>query len=310
MAGTAKLSGTVAWTTRPKLPLSLRHLKVAAYCRVSSKHDAQLSSLENQAVYYMGLIASNPNWELAGIFADRSTARTMRQRTEFQEMLRLCRDRQIDLILTKSIKRFGRNTLEFLEVCYELKSLGVEVYFELENLYLSNPTSMLLLTIFAGLAQAESEHLSTDIRWGIRRSFEDGSSGFINRPCYGYRKSKDNILTIYEPEAKIVRQIYQWRTYGYSLRKIAELLQEKNVAAPKGGTRWSIETLNKLLHNEKYIGSVILQKTYVPDVLTGKQEPNNGQMTKFYIENTHQRIIPKKMFNVANGMSHLPKVES
>lgn len=310
MAGTARLSGTVAWKTRPKLPLSLRHLKVAAYCRVSSKHDEQISSLENQAAYYMGLITSNPNWKLTGIFADRNTARTMQRRTEFQEMLRLCRNHQIDLILTKSIKRFSRNTLEFLEVCYELKSLGVEVYFELENLYLSNPASMLLLTIFAGLAQAESENLSADIRWGIRRGFEDGSSGFINRPCYGYRKSKDNTLTIYGPEAKTVRQIYQWRIYGYSLRKIAELLQERNVAAPKGGTCWSIETLNKLLHNEKYTGSVMLQKTYVPDVLTGKQKLNNGQMTKFYIENTHQGIITKKMFNVVNGTSHLPKVES
>lgn len=277
---------------------------------MSSKHDAQLSSLENQAAYYMGLITSNPNWELVDIFADRSTARVMRQRTKFQEMLRLCRNHQIDLILTKSIKRFSRNTLEFLEICYELKSLGVEVYFELENLYLSNPSSMLLLTIFAGLAQAESENLSSDIRWGIHRGFEDGSSGFISRPCYGYRKSKDGILTIYEPEAKIVRQIYQWRVYGYSLRKIAELLQERNVAAPKGGTRWGTETLNKLLHNEKYTGSVILQKTYVSDVLTGKQKRNNGQMTKFYIENTHQSIITKKMFNAVNGMSHLPKVES
>ncbi len=310
MAETARIRKTIVWEKKLKLPLSLRHLKVAAYCRVSSKHDAQLSSLENQAAYYMGLITSNHNWELVGIFVDRSTARTMRQRTEFQEMLRLCRDRQIDLILTKSIKRFGRNTLEFLEVCYELKSLGVEVYFELENLYLSNPASMLLLTIFAGLAQAESENLSADIRWGIRRGFEDGSSGFINRPCYGYRKSKDNTLTIYGPEAKIVRQIYQWRIYGYSLRKTAELLQERNVAAPKGGTRWGIETLNKLLHNEKYTGSVMLQKTYVPDVLTGKQKLNNGQMTKFYIENTHQGIITKKMFNVVNGTSHLPKVES
>lgn len=293
-----------------KLPVSLRHLKVAAYCRVSSKHDTQLSSLENQAAYYMGFIASNSNWELAGIFADRSTARTMQRRTELQEMMRLSRNHQIDLILTKSIKRFSRNMLEFLEICYELKSLGVEVYFELENLYLSNPNSMLLLTIFAGLAQAESENLSADIRWGIHRGFEDGSSGFISRPCYGYRKSKDGILTIYEPEAKIVRQIYQWRVYGYSLRKIAELLLERNVAAPKGGTRWSIETLNKLLHNEKYDGGVMLQKTYVPDVLTGKQRANNGQMTRFYIANTHQRIITKEMFNAVNGMSHLPKVES
>lgn len=235
MAGTVRLREMIVWEARPRLHLSLHHLRVAAYCRVSSRNDAQLSSLENQAAYYMGLITGNSNWKLAGIFANRSTARTMRQRTKFQEMLRLCRNRQIDLILTKSIKRFSRNTLEFLEVCYELKSLGVEVYFELENLYLSNPNSMLLLTIFAGLAQDESKNLSADIRWGIRRGFEDSSSGFINRPCYGYRKSKDGILVICEPEAKVVRQIYHWRADGYSLREIAKLLFERNIPAPRGG---------------------------------------------------------------------------
>lgn len=288
-----------------KLPVSLRHLKVAAYCRVSSKYDAQLSSLENQAAYYMSFINSNSNWALAGIFADKSTARTMRRRTELQEMMRLCRNHQIDLILTKSVKRFSRNTLEFLEICYELKSLGVEVYFELENLYLSNPTSMLLLTIFAGLAQDESENLSADIRWGIRRGFEDGSSGFINRPCYGYRKSEDGILVICEPEAKVVRQIYHWRADGYSLREIAKLLFERNIPAPRGGKCWGVETLSKLLHNEKYTGNVMLQKTYVPDVLVGIQKRNNGQVAKYYVQNTHAGIVTREMFDKVNGMSYL-----
>ncbi len=309
MAGTAKLKRPIVRETRLNPPLPLRPLRVAAYCRVSSKRNEQLSSLENQAAYYMGIITSNHNWMLIGIFADKRTARTIRQRAQFQELLRLCRERQIDLILTKSIKRFSRNTLEFLETCYELKSLGVEVYFELENLYLSNPTSMLLLTIFASLAQAESENLSADIRWGIRHGFEDGSSGFIDKPCYGYRKSKNGSLSIYEPEAEVVRQVYRWRINGYSLRKIANLLQERSIVAPKGGKCWGAETLNKLLHNEKYTGNVMLQKTYVPDTLTGKQRYNNGQMAKYYVENTHPEIITKTMFNKANRLSYRHKVE-
>lgn len=304
MVETARPRKLTVWRTNHELPLWLRRLKVAAYCRVSSKHDEQLGSLENQAAYYESLIANNPHWELVEIFTDQRTARTMRRRTGLQRMLGFCHAHQIDLIITKSIKRFSRNTVDFLEVCNELKTLGVEVYFELENLYLSNPTSMLLLTIFASLAQAESENLSADICWGIRRGFEDGSSGFIDRLCYGYRKSTNGTLVVHEPEAKVVRLIYQWRIHGYTLRKISKLLSEKGITAPKGGKHWGIETLNKLLHNEKYTGNVMLQKTYVPNTLTGEQEQNNGQMPKYYVEHTHQEIITKEIFKKANEVSH------
>lgn len=215
-------------------------------------------------------------------------------------MLRLCRSGKIDLILTKSVKRFSRNTLEFLEVCQELKTLGVEVYFELENLYLSNPSSMLLLTIFSSLAQAESENLSHDIRWGIRHGFETGTSGLITRPCYGYRKTKSGELAVYEPEAKVVRQIFHWKSKGCSLRKISERLFQHDILAPRGGKRWGAETLNKLLHNEKYLGNVMLQKTYVSSPLEGRQKRNDGQMAKYYITGTHKGIMGETEFWSAN----------
>lgn len=250
-----------------------------------------------QVNYYTKYIKSNLNWKLAGIFSDKMSARTIHKRKQFQRMMNLCRAKKIDLIITKSIKRFGRNTLELVQSFRELKRLNIEVFFELENIYLSDPKAELMFTIHSSMAQAESENLSHDIKWGIHHAFRTGTSKLISRPCYGYRQSKsidqngNDTLVVYEEEAKVVRQIFKWRNEKHSLRQISKMLQERNISSPTGKPTWGTEALNKLLHNDKYTGNVMLQKTYVPDMLKTKQVKNDGQIDMYYIENTHEAII-------------------
>jgi DNA invertase Pin-like site-specific DNA recombinase len=262
---------------------------------VSTKYEEQLNSLNMQVKYYTKYIKDNLNWQLAGIFVDKMSARTIRKRKQFQRMMSLCRVGKIDLILTKSIKRFGRNTVDLLETFRELKRLQIEVFFELEHIYISDPKAELIFTIYASMAQAESENLSQDIKWGIRHAFRTGTSKLIARPCYGYRQGSDqngnNILAIYEPEATVVRQIFKWKDEGYSLRQISQYLKQQNIPSPTDRPTWGTETLNKLLHNEKYTGNVMLQKTFVPDMLKAKQVKNDRQVDMYYIENTHEAIV-------------------
>jgi len=244
---------------------------------------------------YTKYIKSNLNWKLAGIFSDKMSARTIHKRKQFQTMMNLCRAKKIDLIIAKSIKRFGRNTLELMQVFRELKRLNIEVFFELEKIYISDPKAELMFTIHSSMAQAESENLSHDIKWGIHHAFRTGTSKLISRPCYGYRQSIDqngnDTLVIYEEEAKVVRQIFNLKQNNKSLRQISNILYSKGIPSPTGKPKWGTEALNKLLHNEKYTGNVMLQKTYVPDMLKTKQVKNNGQIDMYYIENTHEAII-------------------
>lgn len=267
---------------------------------MSSKNEEQLGSLKNQTLYYTDYIQKNPNWTMVGIFADQASGKTLRGREKFLAMLERCQSGQIDLILTKSIKRFGRNALDVITVCQKLQTYGVDVYFELEHLWLSNPTSMLMISIFSALAQAELENISENTKWGLRHSFEDTKSPMFSRPCYGYRKTNKGGLIPHPDEAEIVRQIFAWRLQGYSLRRIIRFLTAQGTLAPRGGVYWGTETINKILHNEKYTGGVILQKSYVPNVLDGKQKRNDGQLPKWYIENTHPAIISRDDYEKLN----------
>ncbi len=209
----------------------------------------------------------------------------------FQQMMDDCRSGKIDLILVKSASRLGRNTLQFLQACEELKSLEVEVYFQIEKLYLHNPKATRLLTIYASVYQNESETKSRNITWGIRTRFANGTSALSNRPCYGYRKADDGSLIIFPAEAEVVRQIYMYRRQGMSLRKIAAELDDADIPSPKGRIFWSIEAIRRILQNEKYYGSVILQKTYVSDYFTNKRSQNHGELSQYLLENHHEPII-------------------
>ena len=215
---------------------------------------------------------------------------------EFQRMMDDCSAGKIDLILVKSISRLGRNTVQFLQACNELNSLGVDVYFEVEKLYISNPKAIRLLTVYASVYQNESETKSFSIHWGHLVRFQNGNSKFYNRPCYGYRQAADGTLEIVPEEASVVTLIYEWRAEGASLRTIASRLVNMNIKAPRGGNVWGIETLRKILNNEKYYGDVLLQKTYIADFFTGKQVPNRGACESYLLKDHHEAIIPRKMY--------------
>lgn len=266
-----------------KTNLTQKPLRVAAYCRVSSSKEAQLSSLDAQINYYASYIKKNPNWTLVGIFSDKKSGKTMSRRPGFCEMFEECRKGNIDCIITKSVKRFSRNTVVLLEACRELRSLDIDVIFEIEKIKLSQLNSEQVLTILAGFAQAEIQNMSENIRFGLRQSFNDSDSLFAFRPCYGYRR-KNNGLSISEREARVVRKIFRLRLKGYSIDKICRELEQSCIKAPNKGSKWSASTVSYILSNEKYIGDVLLGKTYVKDFLDGKQYVNTGQRDRF-IEN-------------------------
>lgn len=231
------------------------------------------------------------NWEFAGIYVDTGSARTILKRNQFQQMLADCKQGKIDLILTKSITRFGRNTLDVLNCFRELKQLGVDVYFEIEKHYLSNPRSELLMTVLTAMSQEESRQKSQNIRWGIKRSFENEDTKYKNRKCFGYCHDHNGSLVVNAAQAEIVRLIYDLRLEGWSLRQIANELAIREIRSPRGSSQWGPETLNKILNNEKYTGNVLLQKTVVENFLTGKQRRNRGQENQYLITASHQAII-------------------
>lgn len=281
-------------------PITLRRLRVAAYCRVSTELEEQTSSLELQERHYAQMISGNPNWENAGIYLERATDLNLKERPEFQKMIRKCRKKKIDLILTKSISRFGRNTLDMLRSLRDLHGLGIEVYFERENVWLSEQEIQILLTAYCALAQAESEDMSRNIKWGIKRGFENGSSGYAEFVCFGYKRGSHGQLVIDEPDAKIVRSMFEMRASGCSLSAISNWLYENAILSPTGKARWSRETISKLLRNEKYVGDVLLQKTFVEDLFSGKQAKNKGELEKFLIHEHHPAIISRELFEMVN----------
>ena len=285
-------------TIRPaiKLPQIIIHRKVAAYCRVSTQQEIQHHSLEVQREHYEKRINSNPGWEFIGIYADEASGRNNRKMFDFQRMMGDCRAGKIDLIVTKSISRLGRNTLQFLNACEELKALDVDVFFEVEKLYLHNPKAVRLLTIYASVYQNESEVKSAYTRWGIRTRYANGTSATANLPCYGYRRDVNGELVIEPAEAAVVRMIYDLRNQGLSLREIAHELKDRTIPSPTGKATWGVETVRRILQNEKYKGHVLLQKTYVSNFFTGKRATNNGELPKYLLEGHHEAIIKPDEF--------------
>jgi DNA invertase Pin-like site-specific DNA recombinase len=208
------------------IPMYDRRLRVAAYCRVSTEHEEQDGSIELQEDYFRAVIDGNRNWTNAGIFSERTTGLKLKNRKQFNAMIRKCKSGKIDLILTKSISRFGRNTLDELKALQDLRILGVDVYFEQENLWLHDQQVQMLITLHCALAQNESENMSRNIRWGIRQGFKSGTSGFADFACYGYRQDENGNLIVHDTEAKIVQEIFEMRAAGFSLGKISEWLFE------------------------------------------------------------------------------------
>ena len=271
-------------------------IKVAAYCRVSSESDEQTRSLKSQIMYYTEYINENPDWIFAGVYAERISGTDFSKRNEFNRMMKDAKAGKIDLILTKAISRFGRNTLPFLQSINELSSLDIAVQFDAEGFDTSDPDRHADTAIFAAISQVESEHRSRDIKWGIRRGFENGKVHLNHSQFLGYTKDKDGNLIIVEEEAKIVRLIFSLYLRGSGCRKIKKFLEEQGIRTVTGKTEWSTATIDRMLSNEKYAGMALLQKTYVEDPLTHKQIKNDGEVPQYFVENSHEAIISVDVF--------------
>lgn len=273
-----------------------RRKRVAAYCRVSTGKDAMLHSLSRQISHYSAYIQRQPGWEYAGVYADEAYTGTKGDRPRFRQMLSDCRAGKIDLILTKSISRFARNTVTMLETVRELKALGIDVYFEEQNIHSMSGDGELMLTILASFAQEESKSVSDNCKWRIRKDFSEGKPMNLML-LYGYRSEHGQIV-IHETEAAVVRDVFQAYLNGEGSVKIAARLREAKIPRRFGG-EWTANHVVEMLTNEKYTGDALLQKTFVEDHLTKKQRRNMGQLDRFYAENTHPAIISHETFERA-----------
>ena len=273
-------------------------LRVAAYCRVSTDDEEQKTSYEAQIGYYTEKINQNPEWQMAGIFADEGISGTQAQkRPEFLKMIRLCRQRKIDIILTKSLSRFARNTVDSLGYIRELRALGIAVISEKENINTLTAESEMLITIMSCFAQAESESISKNVSWGVRQSFKNGNVPMQYARLLGYRKGHDGNAEIIPEEAEVVKEIYRCYLDGMSMNLIADRLNEKGLTTKGGSSPYRKMVVQRILTNEKYTGDALLQKTYVTDCITKKMRKNNGELPMYLVKNHHEPIISRSDFN-------------
>ena len=272
-----------------------KQLRVAAYCRVSTKEEEQASSYEAQCEYYTDKIMSNKEWTMAGIFADEGiTGTSTKKRTEFLRMVRQCKQKKIDLILTKSIQRFARNTLDCINYTRILRQLGIGVLFEKENINSLPPDSEFMITMYGAMAQSESESISGNIRRGKQMHAKVGT---LKIPChwlYGYKKDADDKFCIIPEQAEVVRELYRRYLAGASLRGLKNWLEANQVKTVLGTDEWSISVIKGILTNEKYCGDVLLQKTFCADVISKKIVKNVGQMAQYYMPDHHEAIVSRE----------------
>ena len=274
-----------------------RQIRVVAYCRVSTKQEEQLNSYETQVKHYTEKIRGEPKWKLVEIFADKGiTGTSVKNRDEFNKMIRLCKKKKVDMIITKSISRFARNTLDCLKYTRLLKSLGVDVFFEEQGIHSMDSGAEFYITIYGSIAQSESENISANVKFGKAQSAREGNATFHYKNFLGYRKGADGKPEIEPDGAETVKMIYDIFLGGDSLMKVAEKLDKAGRSTPSGRGKWSSSTVRSILSNEKYAGDVIINKTYTEDCLSKKIRVNNGERQKFYIENNHPAIIDKTTF--------------
>ena len=283
-----------------KLPVkpSLKRLtRVAAYARVSTGKDAMLHSLAAQVSYYSNLIQNHPGWRYMGVYADEALTGTRDNRAEFQRLLSDCRSGTIDMIITKSVSRFARNTVTTLETVRELKALGVDVYFEEQNIHSLSGDGELMLTILSAFAQEESLSASENQKGRIRKAFENGE--LMNmRTMFGYRITKKNGIEIDPEQAMVVREMYARIIRGDSLTSIVRWLNRNGHPGAFGG-KWTAGRLREALSNEKYMGHSLLQKAFRNNHLEKKQLPNQGELPQYYATETHPAIIDEATFEAA-----------
>lgn len=276
----------------PKLQRNLRKPRVAAYARVSCDKDAMLHSLEAQIHYYRNYICGNPDWEFAGIYADEAKTGTKESREQFQHLLTDCRAGNIDMVITKSISRFARNTVTLLQTVRELKEFGINVFFEEQNIKTLDAEGEVMLTLLASFAQAESLSVSDNCKWRIRKGFEEGRASTCT--MLGYRLVNGEITKVPE-EAVIVKKIFDLYSDGCGQQKICNILNEEGIRTRRGCI-WHPSAIRLILENEKYAGNLKLQKVFVRDHLSKKKVINHGELPIYWVENDHEPIISKEQF--------------
>lgn len=281
---------------------SVSKRKVAGYARVSTDSDEQFTSYEAQVEYYTNYIQSNPRWEFVGVYTDEGiSGLNTKHRDGFNQMIADALDGKIELIVTKSVSRFARNTVDSLTTIRKLKEKGVEVYFEKESIWTFDSKGELLLTIMSSLAQEESRSISENVTWSVRKRFADGRVSVPYSIFLGYDKGPDGNLVINPEEAKIVVLIYQMFMGGKSPASIAKYLTEQGIPTPGGKTEWQSSTVKSILTNEKYKGDALLQKSFTIDYLSKKMKTNTGEIPQYYVEGNHEAIISPEEFDLVQA---------
>lgn len=272
--------------------------RMAAYCRVSTDSAEQKTSYETQKQVYTDMIARRKDWTMVGIYADEGISGTRAdKRPEFNKMIKDCLAGKIDYIITKSVSRFARNTVECLEFVRMLKARNIGILFEEQNIDTLKCDSELYLVIYAGFAQSESESMSKNITWAFRKNFEDGKVVFNYSKMVGYRKGNDGNPEIIPEEAEIIRNIYDWFLAGKTPREIIDLLITDGIQTKCGKQKWSVGTIQSILRNEKYCGDAILQKTVTIDCISKTHKKNTGEAPMYYVHNNHEAIVTREQFN-------------
>lgn len=278
--------------------LSKAKKRVAAYARVSTDNEEQITSYEAQIAYYTKHIKENPDWTFVSVYTDEGISATqLKKRDGFNQMIKDALAGKIDLILTKSVSRFARNTVDTLTMVRRLKERGIEVYFEKENIYTLDAKGELLITIMSSLAQEESRSISENVAWGKRAKAAEGHVYLPYKQFLGYRKGDNGMPEIVESEAVIVRRIYTLFLEGRTPSGIARALERDGTLSPGGKQKWQHGTIVSILTNEKYKGDAILQKTFCTDFLTKKMKRNEGELPQYYVEGSHPAIIPTGVFD-------------
>lgn len=271
----------------------VKKTRVAVYARVSCEKDTMLHSLKAQIDYYKVYISKNPEWVFVGVFADEAKTGTKDSREEFQSLLAKCRNKEVDMVITKSISRFARNTVTLLSTVRELKSLGINVFFEDQNINSLSEEGEMMLTLLAGVAQEESLDCSESVKWRIRKKFERGETTPFR--MLGY-KLIDGEIVVVEEEAELVRRIFDMYLSGKGTQMISNILQSEEIKT-RTISNWTSNTISRILKNEKYKGDLLLQKSFISDHISKRKKINQGQKPQYYVEGNHQYIIEPELFD-------------
>ena len=281
---------------------SKKKRRVAGYARVSTDHEDQQTSYEAQVDYYTNYIKGRDDWEFAGLYSDEGISATnTKHRDGFNQMIADALSGKIDLIITKSVSRFARNTVDSLSTIRKLKEHNIECYFEKENIWTFDSKGELLLTIMSSLAQEESRSISENVTWGHRKRFADGKVSFAYSRFLGYEKGPDGTIVVVPEQAKTVKLIYKLFLDGMTMHTIAGELTKRSIKTPGGKDKWNQSTVRSILTNEKYKGDALLQKSYTVDFLTKKTKTNEGEVPQYYVENNHEAIIDPQIFELVQA---------